>query len=266
MRSEFDKNLTFANISFLLEKKKMKIGELESKAEVSTGYISRTRKDRKTKPGIEFIIKAAYVLNVSIDTLLNIHLAALTPMERYLTTFFEKLKKDTSNDQLSWNKDTADELNQLQLDENGNINHPLFILETSHEKGETDYPDVIERIVMRSHLPDHETHIEGDCFNLKMKNGTTLYLMSVSKTPHHKDNLNIPEKEVWMHAPGLAPRLVASTGEKSSISDLVEDLYFLVAEFSKHPRLEKELKYAIDAFIHDDDLSDDPPVDMPFDF
>ena len=52
MNIEFNKQLMLDNISFLLKESEKKIGELESEAGVSAGYISRISKEGNTKPGI----------------------------------------------------------------------------------------------------------------------------------------------------------------------------------------------------------------------
>ena len=89
MGVEFDKKRMLENISFLLKEKGKKIGELETEAGVSVGYISRTSKDENAKPGIDFILKVAEALNISVDMLLKVDLTDLTPTEKYLLSFFE---------------------------------------------------------------------------------------------------------------------------------------------------------------------------------
>lgn len=63
------------------------------------------------------------------NTLLNIDLSGLTPTERYLITFIEKLKRDTADDKLEWMRSSADSLNRLECDMNGCVEHPLFSYE-----------------------------------------------------------------------------------------------------------------------------------------
>lgn len=125
MSEEFNKQLMLENISFILKESGKKIGELETEADVSPGYISRTSKDKKAKPGIDFVVKTAESLNISVDTLLNIDLAGLTPTERYLISFIEKLKRDTADDKLDWIRSSADSLKRMDCDANGFV-PPLF--------------------------------------------------------------------------------------------------------------------------------------------
>ena len=151
MSGEFNIQIMLDNIYFLLEKSGKKIGELEGEAGVSAGYISRISKDGNTKPGIEFIMKVADSFNVCLDTLLKVELAKMTPTERYLAFFFEKLIKDTLEDKLDWDKESADQLNRLESDINGYSDHPLFNYETFFEEDENGYPLEVSRVVFNSH-------------------------------------------------------------------------------------------------------------------
>ena len=127
MSFEFNKSLLIDNIEYLLKERNKRVGELEAEIGVSAGYISRISKEGGSKPGVDFIGKVAEALNVSIDTLLTVPLTDITPTEKYLITFFEKLKRDTASDTLAWEKESAKLLNNLEPDpEDGSIPHPLF--------------------------------------------------------------------------------------------------------------------------------------------
>lgn len=263
MDANFNKTILFDNIAYLIKKREMKIGELESEVGVSPGYISRTSKDGSTKPGIDFIMNAATVLKVSIDTLLRVDMTSMTPTEQYLISFLEKLNSDTANDKLEWNCEPAEFLNhRLEVYENGATDHPLFSLETFLEEGETEYPDEVTRVVFTSKSYDVHTYIHGDCFNLRMKNGVYLYLMNISKSIYRKNDPSAFAKEVWMlPTRGLGKQFLARTGDSSRISSLIEELYETVSENAKHPKVSKDIRGVIDAFMRDD-LEDDD--ELPF--
>ena len=76
---EFNKQTLFDNIAFLVKKHNLRIGELENASGVSPGYISRASKDGGPTPGIEFILKIADKLNVTIDTLILAPILACSP-------------------------------------------------------------------------------------------------------------------------------------------------------------------------------------------
>jgi len=261
----FDKKRCLANIYFLAKEKNIKIGDLESAAGVSAGYLSRINKDdNETNPSIDFIVRVADALNTSIDTLINIELTGLTPTERYLISFIDKLKSDTSEDKLEWERSSADYLNRLETDCNGYVSHPLFSYETFYEKGEGDYPDQVSRVVFLSHTHDCHTAINDDCFSLKLKNGAVLYLMDICKSVFYKNESGIYARELWMHKPGVGAQFLCSNMDMSPLSSLVDELYLIVKEFSKHPKIKKGLQDIIDAFMVDDFADDSDFGDLPF--
>ena len=263
MSGELNKKLLFENITFLLREKGMKIGELEKEAGVSPGYISRS-KDGTSKPGIEFIMKVAEVLDVSVDTLLNVNLNSLTPTEWYLITFIEKLKEDTVEDKLDWRRNSADSYNRLEADINGFVDHPLFSFEDFYEAGPAEYPERVQRVVFVSHSFDCHTYINNDCFSLRMKNGAILFLMNISKSAYKITDPDAFAKEIWMCRPGGGASYLCSNRDISPLAVLVDDLYTVVKEFSKHPKINKDLKYIIDAFMKDDLDDDDNGEFLPF--
>lgn len=257
MTNEFNKQLMLDNISFFLKEFGKKIGELETGAGVSPGYISRISKESNTKPGIEFIMKVADSLNTSIDTLLNVDLAEMTPTERYLVSFLEKLNKDTLEDKLDWNRESADRLNRAETDINGNPDHPLLSYETFYEESECEYPDEVSRVVFVSNAFDCRTYVNGDCFNLRLKNGSILYFMNISKSVHKVNDPDAFAKEIWMYTPGTGANFLCSNRATSPLAALVDNLYTTVSERMKNPRIKQELQYVIDSFMKDDVSDDD---------
>lgn len=260
MNNEFNKQLMLDNISYLLKETGKKIGELETDSGVSPGYISRISKEGNTKPGIDFIMNVADSLNVSINTLLNVDLTEMTPNEKYLLSFLEKLNNDSIDDKLDWNSESADQLNRAETDRNGNTDHPLLSLETFYEEGETEYPEEVTRVVFVSKSFDCKTSIHGDCFNLRLKNGSILYIMNLSKSVYRTNDPDAFAKEIWMYTPGNGSSFLCSNNVISPLADLVDELYTTVSERMKHPRIKRELQYVIDAFMKDDVSDDDDSI------
>jgi len=268
---DFNKQRMLDNISFLLKEKKKKIGELESECGVSAGYISRSAKDNAAKPGIDFVVNAANALGVTVDTLINYDLSSLTPTERYLIAFIEKLKKDTDDDKLEWKKNYAENLNNLEPDRDGYVSHPLFNLETITMDGDP-YPIEEQIVVFCSVSFGYATRIADNCFSLKMKNKSTLYLMSLKKESRRNDEPTKYAYELWLHKPSVGAEYLCGSRGDSVLSQLVTDLYEVVSVYSRHPLIDKRLRSVIDAFMVDDleDSSDDPfgefasSDDLPF--
>ncbi len=266
MTEQFNPKILFDNIDFLIRNENRKIGEVESEAGVSAGYISRTSKDGGSKPGIDFIMNVAEVLHVSIDTLLKVNITSLTPTERYLISFLEKLERDTTHDLLAWERLSAETLNSMDTDQNGNANHPLFEFRRFNECGENEYLTEVSRVVFVSKTFDVHTSIHGDCFELRMKNGAYLHIMNISKSVYRVNDPDVFAKEIWMSMPGQAPQYLCSDRGDSKLAGFINNLYAAVAENTKHPKVKQEFKYIIDSFMKDEN-DDDPPTgydDIPF--
>ena len=59
---------------------------------------------------------------------------------------------------------------------------------------------------------------------------------------------------------GAAGKFLCSDKDASQLANLVDNLFATVSEKMKYPRIEREFKYVIDAFMQDD-VSDD---EIPF--
>ena len=262
---EFNKTLMFENINHLLKESGKKIGELENECGVSAGYISRTSKEGNAKPGIDFIFNVAQALKVSMDTLLKEHLNDLTPTEKYLISFIEKLYSDTLADKLDWESESADYLNNLEPDFNGNVGHPLYDVKTFYEESECEYPEEVTKPIFESRSFGYNTYVNGTCYYIKLKNNSTLYLMNISKNIYHGNDEDISAKEMWLYAPreGRAQYLCNDKGD-SIITDLLNNLYEVVEQRQKHPKIKKSFKTIIDAFMEDDFEDDEFDETIPF--
>lgn len=263
-RKNFNKSLCFSNIRELLKQNPdVKIGQIEKAAGIRLGYMSRLEKEGNTaEPSMEFIVTAAKMLKVSIDVLISIDLTSLTPTERYIVNFFEKLKSDTIQDKLDWNIESEFNLNRVEPDINGFIYHPLFSEETFFEETECEYPEEVTHVVFSSKTFGPKTCISGDCFNLRLKNGTTLYLMDIEKSVHRVNDQFAFTKEAWMYVPHKGSQFLLASQSNSPIAPLLEDLFAVVKDRMEHPRVNNDVQYAIDAFMKDDlsdDITDEPP-------
>lgn len=261
----FNKTLCFSNIRELLRQNSdVKIGQIEKEAGIRLGYMSRLEKEGNTaEPSMEFIVTAAKLLKVSIDTLISVDLTGLTPTEQYIVSFFDKLKADTLKDKLDWNRETAFNLNRMESDINGWVYHPLFAEETFYEETECEYPEEVTRIVFNSKTFGPRTYICGDCFNLRLKNGTTLYLMDIEKSVHRTGDASAFAKEAWMSVPHKGCQLLVASQDDTPVAPLLEVLFSTVKERMEHPKVNNDVMYAIDSFMKDD-IEDDDIDECPF--
>lgn len=263
----FERKRCINNIYYLAKKQGKRIGDVEKAAGVSSGYISKlNREDNTSVPGIEFLEGVANEFGVTVDTLINYDLADMTPTEHYIIDFLTKLNSDTQGDKLDWEKESADSLNRME-DYNGYVHHPLFSLETFMRKGETEYPDEVTEVVFVSDTYGANTAIAGDCYNLRLKNGSVLYVMNISKDVYYTNDPSAFAKEVWIHVPYSGTQFLANNQTDDGIGNLVDILYDSISENMQHPKVKPGVRYVIDAFMQND-ISDDedykPDEDIPF--
>lgn len=261
----FNKTICFSNIRELLkDNSDVKIGQIEKEAGIRLGYMSRLEKgDNAAEPSVEFIVTAAKLLNVSVDTLISMDLANLTSTEKYLVSFIEKLKSDTIQEKIYWNVETQFDLDRQLVDCNGESTHPLFSLETYYRQSECEYPDEVTDNVYVSKTFGPNTSINGDCYNLRLKNGSTFYLMNIVKDVHRVGDNSAFVKEAVMYVPRGRTQVLATTQDEYPIGQLLEELYSTIKERMKHPQVNNDVMTAIDAFMKDD-LEDDPEEPLPF--
>lgn len=258
MSYEFDKDILFGNIAYLLKEREKKIGELESDAGVSPGYISRTSKEENTRPGIDFIVKVAEVFEVSMDTLLRVKLYEISSTEKYILSFLEKLNQDTIQEELDWKREIPDSLNHQDDDILDKPIHPLFEYKEYFQENGSEYPDLVKRYVFMSREFGTNTWIEDDCFNLKINHGVTVYVMNLSKMTYKYGDKNNKGKEVWLYSGGT-PEYLCGNSSDNELGFLVDNLYSSIAEYSKHPKIDERFRKAIDSFMNGGDDKDDFP-------
>ena len=252
----FNSKIFFDNIDYLIKSQNRKIGEVENEAGVSAGYISRTSKEGGSKPGIDFILNVAKVLHVSVDILLTVNIASLTPTEKYLLAFLEKLEHDTASDSLAWERESAESLNNLSTDINGNPEHPLFESKTVTEPDVDDYPHDVTLSLFVSRAFDVHTAIHGDCFKLRLKNHAYLYIMNIIDNEYFEDGQNPCAIELWMTKPTEIPQFLCTDYGDSKLAGFIDNLYTVVVENSKHPKLNPEFRYIIDSYMNNDNQDD----------
>ena len=86
--------------------------------------------------------------------------------------------------------------------------------------------------------------------------------MDIVKDVHRTNDKSAFAIEAVMYVPGGRTQVLATTKDEYPIGNLLTNLHIAVKENMKHPQVNKEAMYAIDAFMKDD-LTDDPE-ELPF--
>ena len=106
----FQKGYFISNFKRLTALKKVKIGDIETEALLTPGYLSRLDKDGNlSDPNIEFVVTAADMLGVTVDELIRGDIAELTETEQFILSFLNQLIKDTRSDAISWQTEKSQE-------------------------------------------------------------------------------------------------------------------------------------------------------------
>ena len=113
----YNKKTCFENIRTLLKKNPdIKIGQIEKEAGLGLGYMSRLEKDNNTaSPTLKFVVTAAKMLGVSVDTLLFQNLSELTSTDDFLLKFLEKVIAETKNGTAVWVEENIEKVNVVPL-------------------------------------------------------------------------------------------------------------------------------------------------------
>ena len=239
--SNFDKTLLGKNIKFLATQKGIKVGDIETEAGVSAGYLSRlANEDNKNNfPIMDLIFLISNKLDVSVNTLLSVDLSSLTPNEILLSQFVDKLSKDTQNNKLIWELESKSKLEECK--QHGN--HPLFFPVNPGDFGTEFY---------YHSTFDSEAVIAGDCYKVIVGN-KWLYLMCVSK---EYDYINGYElyfiSSNYQGYPNIEQ--ICKAYSESDLYNQIVDLRNQAAESSRHVKLSDSVRSSINEYLTEGDI------------
>ncbi len=263
MAVEFNKKRFFDNITFLVKKNGLKIGEVEAAAGVSAGYISRMSKDvNNAKPGLEFAIGVAKVLGTSFDALISVDFSSLTPTEEYLVQFIEKLIRDTVDKDLPWIMESKVMLDSVGYDQNG-PEHPLFDVMYRDVENENGGFDRCQEIGFDSRFNEYESicYVD-DSFRLALTSDTTLYLMAIVLADKEGLVFGAVDYEMYIVKNGGVSPVCGTTVIKgnSPFEEILHNLYVAAKESSRHTKVNATVKNAIDWYMERGITSQNPSI------
>lgn len=136
MGVEFDIERVYGNISKLMKDQEIKVSEMETVMDVSTGYFSKLVKN-KTVLGADVLFRIAQRLGVTVDLLINCDLTVdrATDNLRLMTSFLQKLRADTDATRLRWNATNAE---SLEFDYILSSNEPSIFTSIEFKKNPLD--------------------------------------------------------------------------------------------------------------------------------
>lgn len=271
----FNKTILLNNISFLLKKKSMKIGELENAIGVSKGYISRmNKKSQGVATGIDIIYEIARVLDVSVDALISVDYQKINDNEAYLLKLFSVFNLKTENRELVWKKTDSEKIYNMLSGIAPNI-YPM--LETyPGDKNEhdldmviNDYNYISRKIYVSPFLGkqaclDNQGLKIGPWFWVEMDEQNTIYFTNIfaeidpeEKKKAYEIYIESTYKREGIDENGqIQPYTVSKTiplccSEKVdlSVADAMNSLYQTIIRHQNDVYIPTELKKAFDNFM-----------------
>lgn len=254
----FEKTRCIENIYALAKKKGLKIGEMEEKAGVSKGYLSRINKEDSTaNPPIDLLVSIADQLDVSVDFLIGYANSDLSENEDFIFKYVDKLLKKTNEGKLEW----IIQSRSILTVENGDpVDNPLIdVMPNYSDEFDTKY---LEH-VFKSHLYSNGVSIIGDCYYCyPIKSRTTrVFLMNVRYFDFitEKEDENRPNAyrrseykdaiEVYMEThKGIRP-ICSTAFVREEIETAVNRLYSSVNDSSSRIGLTGDVKLDMKAFL-----------------
>lgn len=255
----FDKMKCIANIYSLAKQQGIKIGDLETEAGVSAGYLSRlNKKDNNATPSIEFLFAIAKRLNVSLDLLINGNFEGLTSTEKYLLKFLNRLTTNTNDDDLDWDKESVYDLKGIYVEENGIVHHPLFTIKEEINSASDSLFDSRNLVYYSKFIEDEEVYVAGNCYKCQLTDSKNLLYIMRLNIRNSEVAFGDDFFEVYIVSNETVNSICCTHQTREEISKQVEILYESVEIASANLKINSEARDIIDLYMLDDDLPDLP--------
>lgn len=240
----FDKTKLLQNIRFLALKKGVKIGELESEAGVSVGYISRMLKmeDSSSASLMDLAILASDKFGVSLNALAQTDLSEMLPNELYLAKFFLRLEKQTTEGLLSWTYEPK----QMLLGTSSEPKPQIF---------SSPYPEDYGMYFRSDFNP--ENNLGDGAANVQIGR-RFLYIFQIRRSDEKLPE-NVPGYEFYfvdnVEAGAISPVLCVYEGDR--LYAIADKLFKCALETSHQIKITRKTRETIDSFMNeteDDEL------------
>lgn len=227
--TKYSKNRLMSNIDFLIKRKGVKIGELESFVNVSTGYFSRIRnsESNETCPSIDVLAMTAVKLDCSLVGILYSDYAALSETELFIVDSINNIIKKTTRESIIWERISS---------ENFYLSHFPLCLKIKNFLN-------IDINVFKSKFLEKNVSLAGDVLICKNTDGT-FYLIPIS------DGSNNIQYEFYLQTiDGHIKTILNGNDEsKEGVFKLFEALYNVGLLSSKKIRIDKDVENALMSF------------------
>lgn len=240
MEKVFDRKYFNANVPLILERKDIRVGALENKIGLSTGYLSRIcKEDNSTKISADLLASLSAELEVSMDLLGCCDLGGMTPRAQSIALFCEKLTQETLFTDRIWDRDSIRDIKDSDRFPDGTTSHPLIY----HDAGVPYINSHFARTL--------GAQINGDIYHTLLEEDTYLYITCLTY-PESKNNLAYELYICQKYNYDWSVNPVCATDPKmpSSLDSILQRLYNSVAETNRQIQCSTFAKSVIDRFMN----------------
>ena len=233
-------NKTVCIIYTLAKEREVRIGDLESAAGMSPGYLSRlNKKDSSTNPGIDALVVIAQKLGVTLDVLVGIDIDSLTATEAYFLQVVQKLQSDTNMDTIQWKCERMSELNDPS---NRDLKkHPLV---------SSCYDDEIDEhyVAYRKATPsDSWASIAGNFYVTDINLVAQLYVTDVS---YKDEREHVHEIFLFNRVKNELTPLCSTLNIREELAEQIDKLYSAIERAQNRPAISASAKLVLDAYLN----------------
>lgn len=166
----FNASIVYSNIKFLAKVSGVRLGDIESEAEASPGYLSRLgnrEDDKATSAIVDILITASQKLHVSIDALLLRDFTTATESENKFVQLINKLTLETHEGKRVWIKQSEEVLDGRVPTEGV---HPLAVQSKYDEDGPQNESYFLSRF-------DDSAKLDGSCYKTNLVSSAVFYIV-----------------------------------------------------------------------------------------
>ncbi len=243
----YDKQRLIQNLYYFIKVTNAKVGDLESAAKVSTGYLSRWKNDGNdsSSPTVETLSIMAEKLGVSLDILLFTDVASCTKSELESLEYLNKFIKLTESEKIEWEKITISQAENAYKGGFGESVYPLpFMVDISNDFNYVD-------LRYHSLFDDSEFKLSGPLFRW-VKHSSTIYLTCITKKGE-----SYKQYEMYLDSNnnGFTKILNYDESTNPELGEVIENLYNIISTMSK-TKIDKKVANELDTLLltEDDDF------------
>ena len=249
-----DSKMILDNIYYLAEQKKIAIKTLEQKAGLSTGYLTRLkREDGGDKLSIKTLKAIARELKTEIATLVESNIENLETNSLLVNNFLNNLQTKTLNGEIGWNRIVLPIGEEVKgIDTLTMQNHPLISLIPRNSNAGPLSAFVDKIVVYNSGYYGELTIAKIKSLNIYTAdtgNGSQFYLTSMNIPSEKEGQQDV--LEAYMIFNGTRNSIKREYMKESEKKEL-QRLYETVVDLMEKPRLQPKIADLMKSFVENE--------------